>query len=57
MKKAPISSRTQKSEYSRRKFICNSAALVAGIGLNAFGRPLESWRDNCHSSDAYNQAG
>ena len=41
MKKAPISSRTQKSEYSRRKFICNSAALGAGlIGLKAFGNPL-----------------
>ena len=41
MKKISIFSKTQKRKYSRRKFICNSAALGAGlIGLNALGRPL-----------------
>jgi len=39
MKKATNSSKIQKSEYTRRKFISDSAALGAGLfGLNAFGK-------------------
>jgi hypothetical protein len=41
MKKISIFSKTQKRKYSRRKFICNSVALGAGLfGLNAFGKPI-----------------